>query len=328
MSLQQRTILFDEVLHKYTDECGNPYTSATQLIGKYEKQFNHRYWCMYTALKNSGYILRPCDSENYIYVNRKRYHIDDLYKGYVYLRNNSIEDITQEWKEKNRVSCERGTGIHNFIEDKINLLTGTENDTFNIVVLKSKTSDLKFSYKKEIKHLSDFDSELSTKYPIIFAKVKVFFLTGWKVYAELRVYHPDYLIAGTIDLVAINHETGEFKILDWKTNKKELHFKSGYYRKINGIETNDWVQKNSFFKFPIDDIEDCKGEGYTLQLSLYAYILECWGFTCTGLAIVHIMPNKPEKFIKIKYRKQSVEDMMIHHFNNLNIKKQTLISIN
>lgn len=328
MSLQQRTILFDELLHKYTDECGNVFTSATQLISKYEKPFNHRYWCMYSALKRSGYMLRPCDSENYIYVNRRRFHIDDLYLGSVYLRDNSIEDITAEWKEKNRISCERGTGIHNYIEDKINLITGSENLSFNTIVLKSNSTNLKFSFKKEIKSLKDFDTDFSDKYPVIAQRVGVFLSTGWKVYAELRVYHPDYLIAGTIDLVAINHKTGEFYILDWKTNKKELHFRAGYYQKLNGIETNNWVSKNEYFMYPIDTVEQCKGEGYTLQLSLYAYILECWGFKCRGLGIVHIMPNKPEKFIKIKYRKEEVKSMMIHHYNNLNKKTQTLISIN
>lgn len=328
MSLDQRVILFDEALHKYTDECGNVYTSATQLIGKYEKEFNHRYWCMYTALKRSGYFLVPDNNEQYITINRRKFHIDDLYNGKVYI-STSIENITTEWKEKNRISCERGTGIHNFIEDRINILTGNQenlNINFNTIVLNPIITRTKFACKRQIHSLSDLDDTLKDKFPIVFRKVMDLLSTGWKIFAELRIYHPDFLIAGTIDLVAFDGK-GNFVILDWKTNKKELHFRAGYYKKVNGIETNIWIPKQEYFKYPIDNIEQCKGEGYTLQLSLYAHILECWGFKCKGLAIIHMMPNTPEKFIKIKYRKNEVDYMMKHHYENLNKKTQTLLSI-
>ena len=36
------TILFDPIKHKYTNEVGNSYISATTLIGKYEVKFDDK----------------------------------------------------------------------------------------------------------------------------------------------------------------------------------------------------------------------------------------------------------------------------------------------
>jgi len=322
--LAERTIIFDPIPHTYKDTVGNPYTSATQVIGSYEKVFNHRYWCMYTALKESNYQLRPDDSELYIYVNRMKIHIDDLYAGKVYLKV-SIESINQLWIEKNQIACERGNKIHDFIENNIKLITGKgiADTKFNDFVFSNKVI---FKAKKAYRTLNDIDNALLTKYPLIYREVQSYLLTGFIIYAELKIYHPDYLIAGTIDLVAIN-DKNEFVILDWKTNKKHLYFKAGYYKKVGGVETDEWIDKNETFKFPLNKVPFCKGEIYTLQLSLYSHILECWGFKMIRLGIYHMREDDVEKHIKIKYRKKEVQLMMEHHYNTIAKPKRKLISL-
>ena len=81
------------------------------------------------------------------------------------------------------------------------------------------------------------------------------------VFSETIVYSKDISIAGTIDVLARDNKTGYYEIIDWKTSKKiEL---SSYGGKMG---THD-ITKN---------IMDCNFYHYSLQLSLYRYILETY----------------------------------------------------
>ena len=45
---------------------------------------------------------------------------------------------------------------------------------------------------------------------------------GFEIYAEIGVYHPEYLISGLVDILFVKGD--EFFILDWKTNKAPIRF--------------------------------------------------------------------------------------------------------
>jgi hypothetical protein len=139
---------------------------------------------------------------------------------------------------------------------------------------------------------------------------------GWSIYAERKIFIKDSGIAGTIDLLLIKGQ--HFMIFDWKTNKGELKFKSGYYKKHNGFKTNIWVDKKTFMFYPINHIEDCKGSTYTLQLSMYAHMLEVeTELKCFKLCLFHITDEIDNstglnKIVEhpIKYWKKEVKDML------------------
>ena len=66
------------------------------------------------------------------------------------------------------------------------------------------------------------------------------------------------VFAGTIDMLAYNLKKGCYSIIDWKTSKK-------------------FDQGNSFtpyMKPPFEHVLSCNTNEYSLQLSLYKYILE------------------------------------------------------
>ena len=77
------------------------------------------------------------------------------------------------------------------------------------------------------------------------------------VRAEVVVGDKDIGICGMVDQLFFNEKSGKLEIWDWKTNKK-----------ID--KKNKWQQ----FKEPIDHLDVCEFNTYSLQLSLYKYIIE------------------------------------------------------
>ena len=66
---------------------------------------------------------------------------------------------------------------------------------------------------------------------------------GFEIYAEIGVYHPEYLISGLVDILFVKGD--EFFILDWKTNKAPIRFEGGYWtKKADG--TIDLDIRNAF----------------------------------------------------------------------------------
>lgn len=76
---------------------------------------------------------------------------------------------------------------------------------------------------------------------------------------EFIVYDVDNALCGTIDFLAYNKITKKYAVLDWKTSK-ELNIFNQY--------------NNDKMKAPFDVFDDCNVNHYSLQLSLYAWMLE------------------------------------------------------
>lgn len=275
----KRNIVFDEKAHTYKDEHNVYYTSVTTLIGKYEEKFNEDYWAEIKAKE----------------------------------LNLTKQQVLNNWKEIRDYANNKGTKVHKVLEDSIN--DATKNADLNIEVPSFKTYykqiSLKDNCEVDIKLLGN--SPLAIKYPEIFLLLLDHVEDGWKIYAEKRIYWAEYKVAGTIDCLLVKRK--KFKIVDWKTNKDELQFKSGYYKKVNGVKTTTWVNKDERFLLPINNIQKCKGNGYTLQLSLYATLMELWGFDCVGLLLYHIRDNNKPKLYEIPYWHTDCQKLLIHHKN-------------
>lgn len=291
----KRTITFNESLHRYTDEFNLEYTSVTTLISKYYPKFDEDFWA------------------------RKKAQELGL----------SVEIVKANWKQIRDFSCEKGTKEHKLLEDSINSSTINPNQpsiSVNSSLLKVATislGDRKFT-NVDLDILKE--SDLAKKYLEIYKFLEGYILKGWTLYVEKRIYWAEYLVAGTIDCLLIKGK--QFLIVDWKTNKDELKFKAGYYKKVNGIKTNTWVDKKEYFFSPISHIENCKGNIYTLQLSLYAYLMELWGYECIGLVLYHIRDNMRPTPYNIIYDKSSCQFLLIDHKNVSTSSKSKLISNN
>lgn len=275
----KRTITFNEAAHSYVDEFNLSYTSVTTLISKYYPKFDENYW----AKKKANELgITP-----------------DMVKA--------------NWKQIRDFSCEKGTKEHKLLEDSI--LNSTIPKQYSPDANLFKVATVTLAGRKFTNIDLDIlkESDLAKKYPEIYEYLKSKILEGYTLYVEKRIYWAEYLVAGTIDCLLIKGKT--FIIVDWKTNKDELKFKAGYYKKVNGVKTETWVDKKEYFFKPISNIENCKGNVYTLQLSLYAYLMELWGYTCTGLVLYHIRDNQRPKPYNILYDKSSCQLLLIDHKN-------------
>jgi ATP-dependent exoDNAse (exonuclease V) beta subunit len=95
------------------------------------------------------------------------------------------------------------------------------------------------------------------------------FLKNNVKYPELIIYHPFYKITGTADNIVF-HDNKTFTILDFKTNRK-------------GIDKPAF--KGERLLTPVSHLEANKLNEYTLQLSIYAFVLEEWGYKCKDMII-------------------------------------------
>jgi hypothetical protein len=80
------------------------------------------------------------------------------------------------------------------------------------------------------------------------------------VYPEHMVYLRSAGICGQSDLVEIVN--GRVNIIDYKTNKK-----------IDTESYTDWEGKSEKMLPPVDSLDDCNFNHYSLQLSIYMYII-------------------------------------------------------
>ena len=298
---------FDEPTHTYTDEEGSVYTSVTQLIGMISPEYDNEFWSMYRALDQYGHKLRPDLLKRTIWVadaqtghsEYKEYDLATLYKGEIatYM---SPQMITAEWRDLARIACDWGHEKHSYLEDCIERFYGKKAIDAPRADVPVIATDNTFRYR--IVSVEELDnSPLAESHLSIYQVLRALITKGYTLYAEKRVYSYDHKVSGTIDVLAVKGK--EFYIVDWKTNKDELSFESGYYKKewdanrTAKIKTKTWVAKDERFKFPLQSIQFCKGNGYVVQLSLYAYLCELWGLQCKGLILCHIR-HKEKKDVK------------------------------
>jgi len=102
--------------------------------------------------------------------------------------------------------------------------------------------------------------------------------TNSKLYAEVVIYSTEIKIAGTIDLLVFNPNDNSYTIIDWKTSKK--------------IPTTAYNNKTGIKK-STSNILDCKFNHYSMQLSLYKYILKkFYNLNIKNLKIAHLMDEQ------------------------------------
>lgn len=274
----RRQIKFNEALHSYTDNFGVQYTSVTTVIQEYHEKFNRDYWVAEKA-RETGL---------------------------------SAEAIKKNWDDIADFACRKGNRVHKELEDSINDSNGKSDFRFD--GLPSTLDSLGYRVKINKTNLEILaKTPLATKYPQIYAFLRSKILEGWSMYAEKRIYWADFCIAGTIDCLLVRGQ--DFMIVDWKTNKDELKFESGYYQKdkLTGLRTGPWVKTNKKFFTPLSSLEDCKGNRYSMQLSLYAYLMEMWGYRCVGLVLYHIRDgNKEPKRYEITYLDWACKLLTMH----------------
>ena len=115
------------------------------------------------------------------------------------------------------------------------------------------------------------------------------------VHSEVIVYSTELSIAGTVDILAKDNSTDEYGIIDWKTSKK--------------IDNNSYNQKMGTH-LSTRHVMDCNFYHYSLQLSLYRYILEeYYGLKIRNQLIAHLRDDSVDAIIT-PYMKDEIIDML------------------
>lgn len=299
--VENRTIFFNEKLHSYTDNCGNKYTSMTTCIDKYVEKFD------------VVSVSRACEK-----IGKNPNHPKYLkYKG------RTANEIKLDWKQTSEEALDNGSKKHDYLEHTIKNSNGyklIENEYINdkIYTIRDIISNNTFGTIN-----IDFfiDTGIVTKYPTIFSVIKTAVDNGWKIYSEIGVYNTYYLISGLIDLLLVKDD--KFIIIDWKTNKADIMFKSGYFEKdMKGNLTSKFNETNKTFKYPLTMLPDSVGHHYGLQLSGYTFLVEQFGFKNVGNILFQIRETE-EGFIEkvdmitMPNLTNEVELMFNHHRSSI-----------
>ena len=301
-------IYFDEAQHKYTDDRGNTYTSVTTVLAKYCNEFD------------TDKVALACE----------RIGRNPLHPKYVKYKGMTAAQIKAMWNSITVTALENGTEKHDYLEDIIKKGTGyrtvegtdfIQDRLFTIEdILNKQYGELDFNWFTT--------SGIAFRYPIIYNAILILHNAGFKFYAEIGVYNIELLISGKIDLLAVKDD--KFIIIDWKTNKADIRFESGYFEKdIEGNLTSNYIHTNTFMKYPLHFLSDSTGNHYNLQVSGYAWLIEQFGFTNLGNIIFQIRESNElvEKIDRIElkdYREHSAS-MFKHHFQNRTLKPDLLL---
>ena len=253
-------LFFDEPEHKYTDSFGNSYKSTTTLLHEYQPKFDKKYWLKKKA-KELGI---------------------------------SAARLEKQWQDITNEACERGTKVHNSIED------GIRNISMFYDAVRRIRNDKSMTTVADINDINDYVKPLdldafieatNNKYPDVYAVFDYYIKNGYKIYSEIGIFLPSVLVSGTIDILILRED--QFVIGDWKTNRGGLLFESGYYKKDKSespAQTTDiWVPNKEFLLPPLSHLPKCNGSIYNMQLSIYAFAVEAiLGIPNAGLWLCHI----------------------------------------
>lgn len=281
-------VIYSDNSHIYFDKNDNKtYVSVTTLIHNYTNEFDSEFWSAYKALE------ALTDSSTFsalkkVLLATKKFDNTILHKLSIDETEFNIKrsEILQSYKSENQKSCERGTKIHAEFENAMYQNPDKE--------LKKYGFGGKFDLKKGYYKLD----LVRGVYPEFLISVK-------SKDGILRV-------AGQIDLLI--KDGNDITIIDFKTNKK-IDRKS-YYNKN--------TKKYECLKYPLNTIQDCNLMHYTLQLSMYAYLLQQINpdFNIKLLKLIHIDHSDKVEEIEVQYMKKEVEALLKHYKKQLILKEQ------
>ena len=185
--------------------------------------------------------------------------------------NKSVQEVLDEWKQKNEWACYKGHLGHLYAQDIWKHFVNTEgikkcNKEQQQMLEKifTQADNFYYDYKDRLEHLQD----------------------------EFVVGSEEYNIASAIDHLFINKLTGGLVLVDYKTNS-DIHKSEKYAKNM---------------KVPLQHMKDYTLNHYYIQLSIYRYLLEKYtGLEVSEMFIVYFSENiKDYEIVEIPYLKEEV----------------------
>lgn len=155
--------------------------------------------------------------------------------------NKTVQEVLDEWKQKNEYACIKGTLCHEFAQEQWKfdeacvtlskrLMDNNLSYDENIPKIVMQATNFRLDYRDRLEHLAD----------------------------EFVIGSEDYSIASAIDHLFINKLTGGLVLVDYKTNS-DIHKNEKYAKSM---------------KVPLSHLKDYTLNHYYIQLSIYKYLVE------------------------------------------------------
>lgn len=184
------------------------------------------------------------------------------------------QKILTEWEEKRDSAANRGNIIHENLE-----MFSRKG--------KCEVAELEPLAKKITMKLSDY----------------------YRIFDETVVYSTRYKVAGRFDRGGQRQKGANslYDFYDFKTNEsKGIRFDSRSKDRDKHY--------NRFLLPPLDHLEDCNYNIYSLQLSLYARLASLtYGIRIGKLGIIFVDNNLNARFLPVPYMKYEVEKLLDHY---------------
>jgi hypothetical protein len=160
----------------------------------------------------------------------------------------TVEEQLLEWEVINKVATTKGTIIHNYIEDRLANKVFPYPDQFVF----DEVGHINLRYMDVVKKKVEVLMKMADSFIDDIAGKLL------PIKSELVVGDLDYRLCGMVDQLFYNYKAKELQIWDWKTNKR-LDRYSKYKKKMKG---------------ELSHLDECHINTYSLQLSVYKYIIE------------------------------------------------------
>lgn len=300
-------IRFDPVEHKYTNEKGKRYISVTQFLHHFIESFEDSkdFWLYYKTIQYLSDIpsskIKKYDE---LLANRigKKIFTNAEYNRIVRFAlgecNKDAEVLLSYFNDDERLEIEFNSVYIDVSWKEKNEESKIKGTAFHNWKEDKQLKDELFRFKGLDINVHDGSREFKT-------------LSNLEpgVYTELKLWNHEYEIAGTSDQVIILPEKIAL-IRDFKTNLE--------------ITVSNKYQN---MKYPVSHLEDCHLSHYNLQLSIYGWMLEQFGYKVKYLEFEHFDLVKSgvgwdivgNKVYQVPYRKKEVVDMLNHYRNELQV---------
>lgn len=274
-------VVYNDEKHIYVGKDGlvkdKKFISVTTLIENYVNKFDEEFWKRYKALEELLGLEEFAPIKKKL-LNSKKWN-DSYIPSYIdiSLFESKCAEYVEKWKKENKKACDWGTGIH----------AEQENGFYN----KPKEMIKKFGLGGNLDVIKNHH-----KLDIERGIIPEMLLTSISNDGILR-------IAGQSDLIV--KDGNNIQVIDYKTNKK-LDKKSYY----------DPVKKSyQMMKYPLNHIMDCNLMHYTLQLSLYAWMIQKSNpeFIIDELRIIHFKHEGGVDEYVLDYLKDDILRMLRHY---------------
>lgn len=261
-------VVFEDATHSYRQQ-DVLYNSATGVVKRFSPRFDEAYWLPYKALESmvDPKVFKEVKKK---YSFKSPLVLEDLEEMVDPKEFYNVKaKLKAQWVFKRLDACNAGTMYH-LMKERSGILRGYEKNAYNDKWYKTRKRPLdtwdNYSLRDNLYELED----------------------GF--YPELLLWNDTHQLAGQADRV----------FLDTENNIR--------YADIDDYKTNDEIELTNRFSSmlpPIEHLGDCNFNHYSLQLSIYAWMLEQFGFTIRSLCFHHYR----EKY-EVKYLKEEVEAVL------------------